>query len=97
MNIYAPIRKFTNVFEYSRTGDFPTIGKTDLELRSLYLLAAPSTPAEVIRTLGKRAVHDIIEIGRRLIDAKERGNWLQWIKDEFGWSRQTADNELTTS
>jgi hypothetical protein len=28
--------------------------------------------AEVIRALGKRVVHDVIEIGRRLTDAKAR-------------------------
>jgi hypothetical protein len=32
--------------------------------------------AEVIRALGKRVVHDVIEIGRRLTDAKARcGHW----------------------
>jgi hypothetical protein len=38
---------------------------------------------------------DIIEIGRRLIECerlcKAEGRWLQWINDEFAWSRQTAD------
>jgi Protein of unknown function (DUF3102) len=55
-----------------------------------------SQHAKVIRALGKRAFDDIVEIGRRLIECerlcKAEGNWLQWIKDEFGWSRQTADN-----
>ena len=49
--------------------------------------------AEVIRALGKRVVHDVIEIGRRLTDAKARGghgNWLPWLKREFGWSDSTA-------
>ncbi len=66
--------------------------KSDLDLRSLHLLAEH---AEVIRALGKRAVQVIIEFGRRLIDAegrcKAQGNWLAWLKREFGWSRQTAD------
>jgi hypothetical protein len=51
--------------------------------------------AAVIRGLGKRVVADIIEIGRRLTDAKKiagHGNWLPWLEREFGWSRQTADN-----
>ena len=49
--------------------------------------------AEVIRALGKRVVHDVIEIGRRLTDAKARcghGNWLPWLEREFGWSESTA-------
>jgi hypothetical protein len=38
-------------------------------------------------------VHDVIEIGRRLTDAKARcghGNWLPWLEREFGWSDSTA-------
>jgi hypothetical protein len=53
--------------------------------------------ASVIRALGKRVVRDIIEIGRRLAESKERlqhGDWLRWLEREFGWSRQTADNFL---
>jgi hypothetical protein len=49
--------------------------------------------AEVIRALGKRVVHDVIEIGRRLTDAKARcghGNWLPWLEREFGWGEDTA-------
>ncbi|MGJ5049946.1 DUF3102 domain-containing protein [Bradyrhizobium oligotrophicum] len=51
--------------------------------------------AAVIRALGKRVIRDIIEIGRRLIDSKQRlghGNFLPWIEREFGWSEQTARN-----
>lgn len=57
--------------------------------------------AEVIRTLGKRVVGDILEIGRRLTDAKViaekkggHGAWLFWIDREFGWSEKTARNFL---
>src|SRR5271168_2085147 len=49
--------------------------------------------AAVIRALGKRVIGDIIEIGRRLTDAKEKvghGNWLPWLDREFGWSDSTA-------
>lgn len=49
--------------------------------------------AEVIRALGKRMVRDVIEIGRRLTDAKElagHGNWLPWLDREFGWADETA-------
>lgn len=51
--------------------------------------------AEAIRTLGRRTVEGVIEIGRRLTESKKlcgRGNWLPWLEREFGWSRQTADN-----
>jgi hypothetical protein len=50
--------------------------------------------ADAIRALGKRAVQDIIEIGRRLIDAKQiagHGGWLPWLEREFGWSDNTAE------
>jgi hypothetical protein len=50
-----------------------------------------------VRALGRRAVHDIIEIGRRLIDAKRiagRGGWLPWLEEEFGWSHKTALNYM---
>lgn len=49
--------------------------------------------AAAIRTIGKRAVCDLIEIGRLLTDAKllaGRGNWLPWLDREFGWSDETA-------
>jgi hypothetical protein len=51
--------------------------------------------AAEIRKLGKRAVQDIIEIGRRLTEAKKIlgwGNWLPWLEREFGWSERTAQN-----
>jgi hypothetical protein len=52
--------------------------------------------AAVIRALGRRVVGDVIEIGRRLIDAKalcgDHGSWLPWLKREFGWTEQTALN-----
>ena len=53
--------------------------------------------AAVIRALGKRVVGDIIEIGRRLAECKNRlghGNWLPWIDQEFGWSEDTAENYM---
>ncbi len=50
--------------------------------------------AEAIRILGKRTVHDIIEIGRRLAEVKKqigRVSFLPWIDREFGWSEDTAE------
>src|SRR5262245_43715695 len=45
-----------------------------------------------IRRLGRRLIDDLIEIGRRLTDAKThaRGHWLNWLEHEFGWSDDTA-------
>jgi hypothetical protein len=51
--------------------------------------------ADAIRALGKRAVGDVIEIGRRLTEAKKiagHGNWLPWLEREFGWQERTAQN-----
>jgi Protein of unknown function (DUF3102) len=53
--------------------------------------------AAVIRARGKRVIGDIIEIGRRLTEAKKiagHGNWLPWLKREFGWAEQTARNYM---
>jgi hypothetical protein len=64
----------------------PISGRTARILRS---------HARHIERLGRRAVHDVIEIGRRLCDAKRRlghGKFLCWIAHEFGWSERTAEN-----
>jgi hypothetical protein len=45
--------------------------------------------AEICR-LGRRAVEDVIEIGRRLTVCKEivdHGGWLSWLNLEFGAAR----------
>lgn len=46
-----------------------------------------------IKALMKRAASDIIEIGQKLIEVKERlghGDWEPWLKTEFDWSYPTA-------
>jgi hypothetical protein len=53
--------------------------------------------AQAIRTLGKRVVEDIVEIGRHLSEARKlfgaRGDgWEDWLHSEFGWSGATALN-----
>jgi hypothetical protein len=66
--------------------------------------AAPMTPlqaqeilnehADAIRACARRTVHDIIEIGRHLAEAKKmvgHGNFLPWIEREFAWSEDTAE------
>lgn len=50
--------------------------------------------ANAIRSLGKRVIADIIEIGRHLTEAKTlagHGNWLPWLEREFSWSEQSAN------
>lgn len=46
-----------------------------------------------IKTLMRRAAQDIIDIGRHLIEIKERlghGNFGKWLSIEFGWSESLA-------
>jgi hypothetical protein len=53
--------------------------------------------AEAIRVLGRQTAANIIEIGRRLTEAKElagHGGWLPWLDREFGWSDNTALNYI---
>lgn len=56
--------------------------------------------ADEIRRLYKRTIGDIVEIGRRLIAAKPlagHGNWLSWLKREFGWKEQSARNFMNVA
>jgi hypothetical protein len=58
--------------------------------------------AAEIRRLGKRAVEDVIEIGRRLTIIRHgldgsppllgHGEWLPWLEREFAWTDDTALN-----
>jgi hypothetical protein len=51
--------------------------------------------AREIQRLGRRVIGDVVEIGRRLTDAKRRlghGKFLVWIASEFGWSERTTEN-----
>ena len=48
-----------------------------------------------IRYFMRGIVKDIIEVGKRLIDAKEivpHGLWKDWLKDNFNLKRQSAQN-----
>jgi Protein of unknown function (DUF3102) len=72
---------------------------TETQANVVQLLSASSDQvlaehADAIRCLGKRVLADVIEIGR-LVDCRDNylkhGEWLLWLKLEFGWSRQTAD------
>lgn len=51
--------------------------------------------ANRIRQLGRAVVADVVEIGRVLIECRERldhGAWLGWLQTEVAWSDQTARN-----
>ena len=48
-----------------------------------------------IRKRLRRSAQDVCEIGQRLADVRERlkyGQFLAWLKMEFGWSQRTAYN-----
>jgi hypothetical protein len=47
----------------------------------------------LIREMAKRTAQGIVLIGQWLTEVKERlphGEWLPWLKTEFGWSQPTA-------
>ena len=50
----ASVYRFLNVHDLAQRGDFTNLIKCDLDLSSLYILAAPSTPAEVITQVEER-------------------------------------------
>jgi hypothetical protein len=57
-----------------------------------------SESAATIRRLQKRAVGDVIEMGRLLCACKVRlghGHWLPWLEREFSWSERTARNFIS--
>jgi DUF3102 family protein len=54
--------------------------------------------AKAIRALGRQTVANIIEIGRRLTEAKAiagHGGWLPWLEREFAWKERNARNFMT--
>ena len=58
------------------------------------ILTEHATP---IRRLGKFVLDNVIEIGRRLTEAKEicgHGNWLPWLDREFTWKERTAQRYI---
>ena len=53
-----------------------------------------------IRFYKAQTVSNILEIGRRLIEAKAQlghGQWLKWLEEEVEFSRQTADRFMQLS
>jgi Protein of unknown function (DUF3102) len=64
---------------------------TEIEAQDAFL----AETAVAIRRLAKNVTRDVVEIGRRLTEAKTRcghGNWLPWLDHEFNWGERTARN-----
>lgn len=87
----------------SRFGSNPNRG-LDLPAKALYALAAHDhrvrdAAARIHLRLG-RAAEDIVAIGQDLISVKEllgHGNFLPWIKSEFGMSERSARNFMAVA
>jgi hypothetical protein len=75
-------------------------GAVNAQPRLFDLVLSLPQRAERIRSLVNVARGCIIEIGRELIAAKsevEHGEWLNWLKDEFGWGHATASNYMNAA
>jgi Protein of unknown function (DUF3102) len=71
----------------------PPVPGTPKTTSRLECSATLAEHAAEIRKLHKKWASDVVEIGRRLTDAKAQcghGKWLPWLKDEFNWSNQQA-------
>jgi gas vesicle protein len=56
--------------------------------------------ADRIRERIKRTVEDIVEVGHDLLAVKEtlpHGQFLPWLKAEFGWSERSAQNFMSVA
>jgi hypothetical protein len=86
----------TKISDLEGEGNLPDVGLPETR-RAAAQLAEHATE---IRKLRKRAVGDIIEIGKHLIAAKAlagHGNWLPWLEREFGWKEQSARNFMNVA
>ena len=58
------------------------------------------TAADRIRERIKKTVEDIIEVGNDLLAVKEalpHGQFLPWLRAEFGWSERSAQNFMSVA
>lgn len=70
-------------------------GQLDVETRIVV-----QQRASEIKTLMKRTAQDIIEIGGKLLDVKEKlnhGEFGVWLDKEFGWSQGTARRYMSVA
>jgi hypothetical protein len=62
--------------------------------------ATARAAADHIRSKVKKAIVDIIEIGKELVavkDAVAHGHFGPWLKAEFGWTERTAQNFMSVA
>ena len=58
------------------------------------------TSADKIRDLVRNTLENIIQVGQELLgvkDALPHGQFLPWLKAEFGWSERTAQNFMSVA
>jgi hypothetical protein len=56
--------------------------------------------ANRIRQAVKRTIDDIIEVGTELLSVKDalpHGQFIPWVRAEFGWTERTAQNFMAVS
>jgi len=73
-------------------GDKPTFNYEALEAETRIVVQQRTNE---IRDRMRRAAQDIVEIGERLADVRDRlddGAFSTWLQAEFAWSRRTAYN-----
>ena len=90
-------RSRTATASESDLGDETPRGRDPRELAVAAKEWALAENAEEIRKIGKRVGGDVIEIGRRLTEMKKvcgHGNWLPWLRREFGWTDRHALNYM---
>jgi len=75
-------------------GELVVVG-FNYDLLEMKLADKVRSAADRIRERVKKTVEDIIEVGNDLLAVKEalpHGQFLPWLKAEFGWSERSAQN-----
>jgi hypothetical protein len=80
-------------------GELAVIG-FNYELLETKVADKVRTAADRIREKVKKTVEDIVEVGNDLLAVKEalaHGQFLSWIRGEFGWSERMAQNFMSVA
>ncbi len=80
-------------------GDLVVVG-FNYDLLETKLADKVRSAADRIRERVKKTVEDIIEVGNDLLAVKEalpHGQFLPWLKAEFGWSERSAQNFMSVA
>jgi hypothetical protein len=80
-------------------GELAVIG-FNYDLLETKLADKVRTAADRIRERVKKTVEDIIEVGNDLLAVKEalpHGQFLPWLRAEFGWSERSAENFMSVA